>query len=161
MRHLACCPESTSAAPGAPPATVTATLVLSCNPPESVTVNSKTSSSVGATMTGATKAGFIAVGSDSVTGGPAICLHAQDTVPPSGSVEPEPSRTTRLPGFTVRFGPAAWAVGGKLLDTTLTMQVSRERSPARSVTVSSKTRDSPSVSTSGATKVVCTAERFG
>ena len=49
---------------------------------------------------GAVNVGDAAVALDSVTFGPAVCVHAKVNASPSGSDEPDPSRLTETASFT-------------------------------------------------------------
>ena len=70
-------------------------------------------------LPGATNVGDDTVWLDIVTMVPDIWLHEYDMASPSGSVEPEPSRVTVSPTFTVWFAPAS-VVGGLLYPETRT-----------------------------------------
>ena len=67
----------------------------------SLTTNSNVSvTGVLEVSVGAVKLGAAAVASDSVTFGPAVCVHAKVNASPSGSEEAEPSRETDTASFT-------------------------------------------------------------
>ena len=64
-------------------------------------LNSNCKATPAAPILGAIKVGCWAAALDKATAGPAVCLQAKVTRVPSGSEDPEPSRVTRTPSWTV------------------------------------------------------------
>jgi hypothetical protein len=67
----------------------------------SFTINWKTKRSFWAKPVGAVKVGFTVVELDNCTEVPPVCCHWKARGVPSGSLLPEPSRTTCAPSFTI------------------------------------------------------------
>ena len=120
----------------APAVTVTVTVSAADVLPPAVTVRLKVRVASAASCAGAVKVGFSAVALLRDTVAPAVCVHAQVSVSPSGSLLALASSVTAAASATVWSAPAL-AVGAWLFAAvaTVTVTVSVAVSPPASVTV--------------------------